>query len=608
MVLLVDIVVGRGALAGLRAVRCFCFKGKKFIFFMGVLFLAVVSGCAFTFASQFAAASYDLIVVGTDPEGVAAAVSAARNGLEVLLVDEREELGGLLTLGWLNTLDMNYDHKRNLLTRGIFLEFFKELEGTSFDINTARRVLEEMVVGEESLHLLLGRKVTGVRVNKGQVVSVRLENGERLSAYRFIDATQDAWLAYMAGAEFTLGMEDIGIDKSQAVTLIMEVCGVNWEKVVEALTSGEYAGGGAYSTSAWGFLEEMKGYKALDPQIRSRGPNMGLQNNGNILINAMHIFGVDGLDPVSRQEALERGEREAEFLVRFMRMRLPGFEDACLAAVAPELYVRETRHLEGLYRLTLDDVLEHRDFWDKVALASYSVDIQGTGMDDWGRVMGNPALYSIPFRCLVPRGLSNLLVVGRSASYDSLAHGSARVVPVGMAVGEAAGVAAAISLEGKADFHKLSGEPELITELQQRLRSQGAYLVDFDVPHPLEGHSLYPVVKELRSLGLVTGRYDNDYRLEQPVEIRDICQIVEGCLNQVYAGRYTAHNLSFENRIAVLEDLLWVLEGISGIELDKMNIDRLLSSYNFIPGKQLLRGETFAFLLEFLRYFPENVN
>ena len=219
----------------------------------------------------------------------------------------------------------------------------------------------------------------------------------------------------MAGAGFTLGMEDIGLDKRQAVTLIIEVGGVNWEKVVGALTSGEYAGG-AYGTSAWGFLEEMKEYEPFDPQIRSRGPNMGLQNNGNVLINAMHIFGVDGLDPASRQEALKRGEREAEFLVRFMRRRLPGFEDAYLAAVAPELYVRETRHLEGLYRLTLDDVLEHRDFWDKVALASYSVDIQGTDMDDWGRVMGNPALYSIPFRCLVPQDLSNLLVVGRSAS------------------------------------------------------------------------------------------------------------------------------------------------------------------------------------------------
>ena len=95
----------------------------------------------------------------------------------------------------------------------------------------------------ENLQLLLERKVTGVRLNKGRVVSVMLENGEKLSAYRFIDATQDAWAAYMAGAGFTLGMDDIGLDKRQAVTLIIEVGGVNWEKVVGALTSGEYAGG-----------------------------------------------------------------------------------------------------------------------------------------------------------------------------------------------------------------------------------------------------------------------------------------------------------------------------------------------------------------------------
>ena len=97
-----------------------------------------------------------------------------------------------MTLGRLKTLDMHYDHNRNLRTRGIFLESFKKLEGVSFDVNTARRALEEMVAAEENLQLLLERKVTGVRLNKGRVVSVMLENGEKLSAYRFIDATQDA--------------------------------------------------------------------------------------------------------------------------------------------------------------------------------------------------------------------------------------------------------------------------------------------------------------------------------------------------------------------------------------------------------------------------------
>lgn len=551
----------------------------------------------------FGGVDYDLIVVGSEPEGVAAAVAAARNGLDVLLLDPRETPGGLLTRGWLATLDMNYDPEGNLLTRGIFREFFRQLEGISFDVGTAREALENLMAGEEKLEFWPGRAVADVRVKGGEVRFLLLEDGRRLRAHYYIDATQDAEAAFMAGAEFTLGMEDIGLDRQQAVTLIIEVGGVDWEKVVKALTEDErFAGeGGAYGTSAWGFLEQMRSYTPLDLQIKSRGLNMALQKSGNVLINAMHIFGVDPLDPSSRENALLRGRREAENLVSHMRRVLPGFEGAFLVAVAPELYVRETRHLKALYRLTLDDVLEHRDFWDKIALASYPVDIQATGMDDWGKVMGNPAIYSIPFRCLVPQGLTNLLVVGRSAGYDSLAFGSARVVPVGMVTGEAAGIAAALALEKGVDFHRLSGEKELIAELQQRILQQGGYLKDFEIPYPLQDHPLYPVIKELRSLGLVTGRYDNDYRLEKPVELRDISQIVDGYLRQVLGGRYRAGHISQERREASTEDLLWVLEGIGGIDLDSLGIEEMLLNYGFQPGRPLKRGETFDFLWNFLQ-------
>ncbi|HAP31812.1 MAG TPA: hypothetical protein DCQ14_01960, partial [Firmicutes bacterium] len=440
---------------------------------------------------------YDLVVVGSDPEGIAAAVSAARSGLQVLLLDRRDRPGGLFTLGWLNTLDMNHDPRGNLLTRGIFAEFFTQVEGISFDVHTAEQVFTRILAAEENLALRWQAELAAAAVKEGHIISLELDGGERIRARHFIDATQDGDLFYLAGASFTVGMEDLGIDRHQAVTLVLKVAGVDWQTVARTLNSPERERkyNGAHGTSAWGFMEEMRDYRALDPQIRPRGLNMGRQNDGSVLINAMHIFGVDGLDPASRREARERGYREAEHMVSFMRQTLPGFANAYLAATAPELYVRETRHLQGLYRLTIDDVLEHRDFWDKIALASYPVDIQATAMDDWGAVIGNPAVFSIPFRCLVPRELYNLLVVGRAASYDSLAHGSARVVPVGMAAGEAAGLAAALALENGVDFHRLSADLELIALLQERLREQGAYLPDFAVPHSMEGHPLYPVVR-----------------------------------------------------------------------------------------------------------------
>jgi len=576
-------------------------KGKT-IFLVLILILVLLSfGSAHFSRWRGFSYDYDLVVVGSDPEGIAAAVSAARNGLDVILVDRRAEVGGLLTLGRLNTLDMNYDPDGNLLTRGIFLEFFRGLEGVSFDVDTARRVLEEMLAGEKNITLRLEQKIEGVVGEKDRVSAILLDNGERITAARFIDATQDADVAVEAGAGFTLGMDDLGTGRRQAVTLVLEVGGVDWEALTKALVNDSDEHSGASGTSAWGFLEEMRDYRARDPQIRSRGLNMGLQKSGNVLINAMHIFDVDALDPESRERAMERGQKEAEFIVRFMRENLPGFERAFLVATAPELYVRETRHLNGLYRLTIDDLLEHRNFWDKIALGSYPVDIQATAMDDWGAVVGNPAMYSIPFRCLVPVELTNLLVVGRGASYDSLAHGSARVVPVGMATGEAAGVAAALSLEKKVNFHELSGNKELVACLQERLQTQGAYLRDFEIPHTLEGHPLYPVIRELRSYGLVTGRYDNDYRLEKPIELRDISIVVDGYLERVLSNKFQARNLSQEQSEAVLEDLLWFLEGIEGADLEALELDELLIEYDFYPGKTLLRGETFAFLLEFLQ-------
>lgn len=98
--------------------------------------------------------------------------------------------------------------------------------------------------------------------------------------------------------------------------------------------------------------------------------------------------------------------------------------------------MRESRHIIGEYQLTIDDVLENRDCWDKIAIGSYPVDVQPTAQQTYGTVVGNPDRYAIPYRSIVPLEVENLLVVGRSASYKSLAAGSARVIPIGMAEGE----------------------------------------------------------------------------------------------------------------------------------------------------------------------------
>lgn len=477
-------------------------------------------------------ASFPLIVVGGGPEGVAAAVSAARNGVKTLLIEEDPVLGGLMTQGRLNFLDMNYGPQKELLTRGIFQEFYEDL-GNAFDIDEAKQYFLQLVQKEPNITLLLRTKFLAPIMQETALAGVEVnENGAAGKYYgqRIIDATTDADVAFASGAPCTVGAEDYGQkDRIMGVTLVFSVKGVNWPYVFlynnyNRLISkikpgwGDPAAGATWKV-AWGYGPQALEYKPHDPNMRFRGPNLARQKDGSVLLNALLIFGVDGLDSASKAAGLERGKKEIPYILEFMRSRFPGFKKVELVDTAPQLYVRETRHIQGEYRLTIDDVLENRDQWDRIALGSYPVDIQPAGPEDLGNVIGKPALYSVPFRSIVPQKVDQLLVVGRSASYDSLAAGSARVLPVGMAVGEAAGVAAAFSLDKDIGFREICGLRDAVHAIQETLGQQGAYLPAFDPPRPdVMDHWAYPGLKVMRKLGLAAGGYTNDYRLDQGVQ------------------------------------------------------------------------------------------
>jgi len=490
-----------------------------------------------------------LIVVGSDPEGIAAAVAGSRQGLKTILVCSKDRVGGLFTRGGLNTLDMNYGPKRELLTKGLFAEFFEQIEGSSFDVETAERVFLEMLEKAEVEVILNARDINpvmGPTLNKlvadKRVIGIQFgHNGEN---YEFrtstvVDATQDADIAYAAGADFNLGMEDFGGPSfGMGATLIFGVKNVDWDKNTRGIRQANYPNTGYDSRSVWGFWSEMQDYQPRDKAIRFRGLNIGRRDGDTVLINAMYIFDFDHLCPEGRAQAIARGEEELETLIPFLRERIPGFENAILNFVGDELYIRETRHLKGLYSLTIDDILEHRDFWDKIALGSYPVDIQDISLNARGFVLGDPKVYSIPFRCLVPERIDGILVASRSASYDSLAHGSSRVVPVGMNVGEAAGVASALSKQyGNTPWQELGNESHFITHLQTVLLEEGAYLPYFKVPHALEGHWAYPQIKLIRSLGMIAAGYDNNYRLEEKISPEALQNLFNNGLRRYYKER-----------------------------------------------------------------------
>ncbi len=479
--------------------------------------------------------SYDVIVAGTDPEGVAAAVSAARNGQKTLLVDgrDREILGGLMTLGWLNSLDMNYEpdkgvfHKREMLNKGIFAEWYGKIEGDSFDVVTAANAFNEMVAAENNIDVLLKVKsmepITSPSGTVSKITGMKLTLADgsvkTVQTKALIDATQDADIAAAAEVPYTTGREDLGDKKARmAVTLVFRLKNVTpavWEKVRKRLDGDNDAGTGANEMSAWGY-KDMKDYPAVNKdRVRMRGLNIGRQNNDTMLINALQIFGIDGTDPKSREEAFKLGKDELPNIVKYMKEKYPEFAGIALDDTAPELYVRETRHIQGEYRLSIIDVLENRDQWDRIGFGSYPVDIQRMSPADTGAVVTVPQQYAVPFRSIVPLKVDGLLVVGRAASFDSLPHGTARVIPVGMAAAEAAGAAAKIAADSGITFRQMSANKEAITKLQDTLNKQGMVLQPFSIkPQPFMEHKAYEGLKVAVTLGLATGGYDNNFALD----------------------------------------------------------------------------------------------
>jgi len=486
---------------------------------------------------------YDVIVVGSDPEGVAAAVSAARNGARTLLIESRSTrrvLGGLMTVGWLNSIDMNWDQTKKrrqgkgdgpYFNEGLFKEWYERIEGHSFDVTTAANAFYALVQAEPNIDVYMNAAaIEPVTVTYSGTIGVNglkitLADGRQqlVQAGAVIDATQDADLAAAAGAAFTMGREDVGDPSSQmAVTAVFRVRNVDdraWKQIARRLAKEENAAiSGMNNWTAWGYDTEMKGYQPLDKKrARMRGLNIGRQRDGTLLINALQLFGINGADEASRQEGLAIASLEIPHVIAYLR-QYEEFRQIELDAIAPELYVRETRHLIGLYRLGIVDLLENRDQWDRIAFGSYSADIQRTSPDDHGNVVVHPLKYAVPFRSIVPAGVDGLLVVGRSASFDTLAHGSARVIPVGMATGQAAGAAAVLASAQKVTFRELAHSKALIAVLQERLIEQGMELAPYSLPRqPYMKHRAYSGLRVAVKLGIASGGYRNQaFQLDKP--------------------------------------------------------------------------------------------
>ena len=500
--------------------------------------------------------SYDCIVVDGSPEGVTAAISAARNGLSTLLICQDEALGGLYTLGELNYIDVPESRDGTVLVEGIYKEFYDAVGGSGFDVTVAKNTFYEMVQAEDNITLRVQSKFVEPVLDGHAVTGVTVEeDGERVTytAPVVIDATPDGDVCAAAGCDYTFAGEDIGErDREMGVTLVFRLSGVDWEKVSEFVQTPEdgesTAEGGVNGNLAWGYSTEGYAYEPEDDAMRLRGFNIARQANGDVLINALVIFDVDAVDAESRAEGIARGQKELPRIVEYMNENCVGFEKAELVDTAEQLYVRETRHIRCEDTLTIDDVLENRSQEAAIAVSNYPVDVQATKTQTYGTVVGFPDQYEIGLGSLIPQNIDGLMIVGRAAGYTSMAAGSARIVPTGMACAQAAGVAARVTLEDEniRVLRDLLASDADIAEIQQLLRDQGARLDHTETHEAVMDHWAYDGLKVIRSMGFADGGYDNDYRLDETVSGPRFANMMNTVVKK--------SGLALEPRIAVNEE------------------------------------------------------
>lgn len=463
---------------------------------------------------------FDLIVFGAEPEGIAGAVAAARNGLKVLLVEKRDGPGGLMTYGMLNTIDMNYNDDGELLNKGIFEEFYNKLGRSSFDVEEAKNIFQDMLDKEENITQMYDVDKIEIGANETSVTYAIID-GDKYVATNYMDCTQDADISVAAGVQYTIGWEDINEkNKSMSATLVIKMDNVDWDKMCKHIDDANLPGTGHSDYGVWAFGEITKKYVPRQAHMRLKALNIGKQNDGSVLINSLQIIGVNTLDEEEREVAYEKCVKEAEYLAKFLAENVPGFEKATLAGVADELYVRETRHIVGEYKLTVKDMLESTYYPSAIAMASYPIDIQTTSIYDWGYVIAAPDQYYLPFGVIVPKGYTNLLTVGRSSSYTSIASGSARVIPTGMSLAEGGAMACVMSSKRGLNMQEIVNNPEQWSELQQKIRVNGGHIDTVSKPI-VKKSAYYKYIIEMCEKGILSLGYNNEFNPDEIVSETD---------------------------------------------------------------------------------------
>jgi len=390
---------------------------------------------------------HEVVVVGGGAGGLAAAVAAARADARVLLLEREGCLGGGATTMLVHPFMPHLtspgpDGGRKVVNAGIFAEVVDRLSARGaadaggpcvrFDDEAMKLVLDELAA-EAGVEVMFHAALFDAEVARGRVEAVRLaHNGGpiRATGKVFIDGTGDALLAALAGCECMFGDEAGDV---MPMTLNFVVGGVEIDRFPSTPRLRELAGRGAADDP---------------PLINTNVSCVTSPRPGFLQFNAIRTPG-NTIDPHDLSACEAEGRRRVENFVRWLRAKVPGCENCHLVKTAGHVGIRESRRVGGDYTLSYEDFRKAAKFDDGIACCGYDLDIHGREQGQTRiEKLGPGEYYQIPYRCLTPGGLENLLIAGRGISADVEAHSSVRIMPVVMCIGQAAGIAAAMSLPG----------------------------------------------------------------------------------------------------------------------------------------------------------------
>jgi hypothetical protein len=429
------------------------------------------------------AATADVVVVGSGTAGSSAAIAAARSGASVVLIEKQGFLGGISTA----VLDTFYGFytpgSRSLKVAGgvsdAVVAGLRALgpvverpntygAGTGVTYNSEHlKLVWERLVTEAGVRVLVHAFVQDAIVHDGRVEELLVATKAglvRVAGRVFVDASGDADLAHHAGFDYELAGAR---DPAQTLTTTFRM--VNVDIVARTLIStsemhqlmGEAADSGDYDLPRREGSDHITPVKGMIATVMTRLPSFREQDGE--VINAT--------DPELLSEAEIHGRRQAVEYARFLHDHVPGYEDSSLVALSSQIGVRETRRVYGDYRLTREDVLAAHRFDDEVGLCGAPIEDHHPGADTNWQYLPDGEVVGIPYRSLLVRDSSNTLVAGRCFSATHDAHASVRSMAQTMAMGQAAGTAAALATSAGSDPREVDA-----STLRERLRHDGAVL------------------------------------------------------------------------------------------------------------------------------------